>query len=315
MGTHREAGILSASRRTDASGRRVTALAICGIVRVAMDSSNPVTRRSFLASTAAIPMALAAQSSSSIPVGLELYSVRDNLTNDLPGTVRAVAKMGYQIVEFYAPYFAWTSDKAKEVRAILDDAGIRCNSTHNGMQSFSAAGLAHAIELNKILGTHYIVLASPGKETELDDFRKVADTLSHAHETMKDEGLRAGYHNHDAEFRPLQGTRPIEIIAANTPQDLMLQLDVGTCVAAGSDPVAWVKANPGRIRSMHLKDWSPELGYKAAFGEGSVQWSALLAAAEGGGGAEYYLIEQEQSANPMETVARCLANYRKLRGA
>jgi sugar phosphate isomerase/epimerase len=95
----------------------------------------------------------------------------------------------------------------------------------------------------------------------------------------------------------------------------MLQLDVGTCVEAGSDPVAWVKANPGRIRSMHLKDWSPTLGYKAIFNEGSVPWQRLFEAAESVGGVEYYLIEQEESADPMATVQACLANYRKLRGA
>ena len=280
-----------------------------------MDSPNHVTRRSFLVSTAALPVALAAQPGSGIPIGLELYSVRDNLAKDLPGTLQAVSKMGYQVVEFYAPYMTWTPDRAKEVRAILDGTGMRCNSTHNGLDSFSASGLPHAIELNHILGTHYIVLASPGKVKALDDYRKVADTLSHVQENLKAEGLSAGYHNHDAEFRPLEGTRPIEIIAANTPRDLMLQLDVGTCVEAGSDPVAWVKANPGRIRSLHLKDWSPALGYKVIFNEGSVPWQKLFEAAESVGGVEYYLIEQEQSADPMATVQACLANYRKLRGA
>ena len=280
-----------------------------------MDSPNHVTRRSFLVSTAALPVALAAQPGSGIPIGLELYSVRDNLAKDLPGTLQAVSKMGYQVVEFFAPYFAWTPDRAKEVRAILDGTGMRCNSTHNGLDSFSASGLPHAIELNHILGTHYIVLSSPGNVKVLDDYRKVADTLSHVQENLKAEGLSAGYHNHDAEFRPLEGTRPIEIIAANTPHDLMLQLDVGTCVEAGSDPVAWIKANPGRIRSLHLKDWSPALGYKAIFNEGSVPWQKLLEAAESVGGVEYYLIEQEQSADPMATVQACLANYRKLRGA
>jgi sugar phosphate isomerase/epimerase len=278
-----------------------------------MDSLDHVTRRSFLASTAAIPVALAAQSANTIPVGLELYSVRDNLAKDLPATLRSVAKMGYQVVEFYAPYFQWTPQRAEEVRSILDDAGIRCSSTHNGLESFSATGLPHAIDLNQILGSRYIVLASPGKVNALDDYRKVAETIGHAHETMKAQGLRAGYHNHDAEWRPLEGTRPIEIIAANTPRDLMLQLDVGTCEAAGSDPVAWVAANPGRIRSLHLKDWSPERGYNVLFGEGRVPWQKLLDAAEAGGGVEFYLIEQEESGNPLEAVERCLANYRKLR--
>jgi sugar phosphate isomerase/epimerase len=278
-----------------------------------MDTFDHVTRRAFLASTAAIPVALATQTTGAIPIGLELYSVRDNLAKDLPATLRAVAKMGYQMVEFYAPYFAWTPERAKEVRAILDDAGIRCNSTHNGLESFSASGLPHAMELNHILGSHYIVLASAGDVKVLDGYRKAAETLRHAHETMKAQGLRAGYHNHDAEFRPLEGTRPIEIIAANTPPDLMLQLDVGTCVEAGADPVAWVAANPGRILSLHLKDWSAERGYKVLFGEGQVPWQKLLETAEASGGAEFYLIEQEESGNPLETVERCLANYRKLR--
>jgi sugar phosphate isomerase/epimerase len=280
-----------------------------------MDSSDHLTRRSFLASTAALPVALAAQSVNTIPIGLELYSVRDNLEKDLPATVRAVAKMGYQVVEFYGPYFQWTPERAKEIRAILDDCGARCNSTHNGLASFSATALPHAIELNQILGSHYIVLSSPGKVSVLDDYRKVAETLSHAQETLKAQGLSAGYHNHQAEFRPLEGTRPIEIIAANTPHDLMLQLDVGTCVEVASDPVVWIAANPGRIRSLHLKDWSPELGYKALFNEGSAPWKKIFDAAEGGGGVEYYLIEQEESANSLETAQRCLANYRKLRAA
>ena len=72
-----------------------------------------------------------------VPVGLELYSVRNELGKDLKGTVTAVAKMGYQVVEFYAPYFSWTTEQTKDVRKLLDDLGIRCNSTHNGMNSFT----------------------------------------------------------------------------------------------------------------------------------------------------------------------------------
>ena len=264
-----------------------------------------------------LPVALKAAQSGSIPIGLELYSVRDNLKKDLPGTLQAVARMGYQVVEFYAPYMEWTADQARQVRKVLDDAGLRCNSTHNGLDSFSAPKISHAMELNQIIGSRYVVLAHPGKTSGLADYKRVADTLTTASETLKAAGLRAGYHNHDAEWRPLEGRRPIEIIAANTPQDLMLQLDVGTCLEAGSDPVAWIKANPGRIHSLHLKDWSPDpaKGYKVAFGEGVAPWTQILDAAESVGGVEYYLIEQEESGDPMDTVARCLAGYRKLRPA
>src|ERR1700688_307244 len=94
-------------------------------------SPMSLTRRSFLALSAALPWALKASASSSVPVGLELYSVRDELKKDPEGTVRAVAQMGYQCVEFYAPYFEWSEGQTKQMRKALDDLGVRCYSTHN----------------------------------------------------------------------------------------------------------------------------------------------------------------------------------------
>jgi len=105
------------------------------------------------------------------------------------------------------------------------------------------------------------------------------------------------------------------VIAENTGKEVVLQFDVGTCIEAGSDPVAWIDKNPGRIVSMHCKDWSPEpgKGYKALFGEGVAPWKKIFEAAETTGGIEYYLIEQEGSAYPpLETAERCLATFRKL---
>ena len=115
-----------------------------------------------------------------VPVGLELYSVRDELAKDLKGTVTAVAKMGYQVVEFYSPYFDWTPDQAKDVRKLLDDLGIQCRSTHNGSPSFTADGLQKAIELNRIIGSKYIIMASAGRVTGLDGWKTVADRLTAA---------------------------------------------------------------------------------------------------------------------------------------
>src|SRR5882724_11943330 len=126
-------------------------------------------RRSFLAATGASSIAAlsatALPAPKKIPVGLELYSVREALTKDLMGTVRAVAKMGYEVVEFYSPYMKWTNDYAKQVRGLLDELGIKCNSTHNGSESFTADGLKKAIELNQIIGSKYIILASAGTPT------------------------------------------------------------------------------------------------------------------------------------------------------
>ena len=282
-----------------------------------MTSSHSISRRSLLSLAAAAPFAAAARGKK-IPVGLELYSVRDVLKDDVMGTVRGVAKMGYQDVEFYAPYYDWTSEYAKDVRKLLDDLGIRCLSTHNGPKSFSADGIQRAIDLNSTIGAKFVVLASAGRVNGLDGWKGVADTLASASEKFQAAGLRAGYHNHQTEFKPVEGKRPIEVLAANTPKNVMLQLDIGTCIEAGSDPIVWINTNPGRINSLHLKDWSPDAGkgYKVLFGEGVAPWKKIFDAAEKKGGVEYYLIEQEGSAYPsMETAERCLAAYKKIHGS
>src|SRR5216683_160802 len=249
-----------------------------------MEILDNVSRRSFLALFAAAPLWAALSANKHIPIGLELYSVRNDLKNDLMGTIRGVAKMGYECVEFYAPYYDWTLDNAKQVRKELDALGVRCYSTHNSPQSFTPDGLGKAIELNQ------------------------------ANATLVSHGLHAGYHNHDLEWKPVEGQKPIELLAANTEHSIMLQLDVGTCLETGNDPVAWVEKNSGRIRSMHCKDWSPEKKYRVLFGEGVAPWKKLFAAAESTGGIEYYLIEQEGSDySEMETAERCLSAYRKLR--
>ncbi|HYK90131.1 MAG TPA: sugar phosphate isomerase/epimerase family protein [Acidobacteriota bacterium] len=283
-----------------------------------MKTHDSFSRRSFLAMAAAAPLAAAAQQSNRPPVGLELYSVRDDLAKDLMGTVRAVAKMGYQGVEFYSPYFEWTPAFAKDVRKLLDDLNIRCFSTHNDSESFTPGNLPRAIELNQTIGSKFIVMASAGEISSLDGWKKVADTLNRAGEKAKAQGLGVGYHNHELEFKPIGGKRPIEVLASSTTNDVMLQLDVGTCVEVGSDPVAWIEHNPGRIMSIHCKDWSQDQdkGFKVLFGEGAAPWKKIFQAAEKTGGVQYYLIEQEGSDfSELETAKRCLANYRELRAS
>ena len=277
---------------------------------------HTISRRTFLALSSTLPWALRARTASSIPVGLELYSVRKELQRDPQATVRAVAKMGYQCVEFYAPYFQWSDAETKQMRKLLDDLGIRCFSTHNDSSYVSAENIARTRDKNLILGCKYVVIASADpKPTSLDGWKTFADTLNSADEQLAKSGLHAGYHNHEPEFTPIGGGRPMEVLAKNTKPSIMLQLDVGTCLKAGSDPVAWIRANPGRIRSLHLKDWSsdPAKGYSVLFGEGNADWKSILAAAESVGGAEYYLIEQEGSRfSELETAERCLQAFRAI---
>jgi sugar phosphate isomerase/epimerase len=253
-----------------------------------------------------------------VPVGIELYSVRDELKKDLRGTVTAVAKMGYEVVEFYSPYFDWTIEQAKEYRKLLDDLGIKCLSTHNSVTAIGPDNIQKAIELNQIIGSKYIIVASAGKVVDLAGWKTLAATFTTAAERLRPLGMATGFHNHQVEWRPVEGQRPMDIIAAGTPKDFVLQLDAGTCVEVGADPVAWIKAHPGRTKSIHLKDWGKGegRGYAVAFGEGDVPWKPMLDAAEAVGGIEYYLIEQEVPAadGAIAMAQRCLANYKKMRG-
>src|SRR5437764_13550648 len=282
-----------------------------------------LTRRSFVAVSAMLPWALKAHASASskskskdIPIGLELYSVREALKKDLEGTVRAVAQLGYQCVEFYAPYFDWSESQTKQMRKLLDDLGVRCYSTHNEEKFFSPENINRARDMNLILGTKYMVQSWSDPKTNIEAWKAVADNLNSAADILGPSGIIPGYHNHDAEWKPINGVRPMEVIAKNTKPSIMLQLDVGTCLEAGADPVAWIQANPGRIHSLHLKEWSsdPAKGYKVLLGEGDAKWKDIFAAAESVGGVEYYLIEQEGSRfDELETARRCLQSYRAMR--
>jgi sugar phosphate isomerase/epimerase len=284
-----------------------------------MPTSESLTRRAFLGMTAALPFAAAAlkAAAKNVPVGLELYSVRGELAKDLPGTITAVGKMGYEVVEFYAPYLNWTTETAKDVRKRLDDLGVKCHSTHNSGPSFTEDGLKKAIELNQIIGSKYLIMSSAPRATGIDSWKTVAQQLTTISEKLKPLGLATGYHNHQVEWRPLEGQRPMDVIAAGTPKDVVLQFDVGTCVEVGADPIAWINAHPGRIKSVHCKDWSKEKGYAVAFGEGDAPWKQIFEAVEKNGGVEYYLVEQEIAGPDGEfaMVRHCLDNWKQLRKA
>ena len=300
----------------DALSRR-RFLALSGLVPAALLAQS-VTGRAFAAAEPVPP-----QAARKYPIGLELYSVRAALAKDLPGTLREVAKIGFEAVEFYAPYVNWTPPYAKDVRRLMDDLGLRCYSTHNPLESFTpGAGMAKAIELNQILGVRHLILASAGRgDMGLEGWKKLCDQLATATTQLQPHGLTAGFHNHQTEWKALEGgQRVMDLIAANTPKEFVLQLDVGTCMEAGADPVAWIKANPGRIRSVHVKDWAPGQneegkGYRVLFGEGIAPWADIITAVEAVGGVECYLLEQEGSQfSEFETAQRCLASWKKFRG-
>jgi sugar phosphate isomerase/epimerase len=283
-----------------------------------------LSRRLFLQLAASAPWALSVAASGAgaprkpVPIGLEMFTLRAEEERDRMGTLRAVKEMGYDGVEFYGIYFDWTLAYAREVRAQLDTLGLRCFSTHTRRGNFAAADFPKVIELNQILGSRYVVMAhSETVEGGEDGWKKLAETLTRAHETLKPLGLSAGFHNYPSDFRPVGATRPIDILAANTPKDFLFQLDTVGPLIVGADPAAFVQANPGRVRAYHLKDWKPgEGGGRVLLGEGVGQWKALFDAAEHVGGVEYYLVEQEGSRfTPLDTARRSLELLRTLRAA
>jgi sugar phosphate isomerase/epimerase len=186
-----------------------------------------------------------------------------------------------------------------------------------------------AIELNHIIGSKDLVVSgngmgeamgqagvSAGQIPTIEGWTKVAEQLTAVADKLRPAGLRIGYHNHPAEFTPIGGKLPMDVVAANTPKDVMLQLCVGACVGAHGDPAKFIKANPGRIRHIHCKDWSEEKGYEVRFGEGVTHWPEVFAAAESAGGVEFYLIEQLGTSEfrSMETAQRNMANWKRIRG-
>lgn len=247
------------------------------------------------------------------PLGIELWTVRTDLKNDYLGTLTRVAKLGYQEVEIFSTYLDWPTEYAREVRKHLDSVGLTCASTHNGMRAFTAEALGKTVELNNILGSRLAVVASVPKIETLDGWRKATESFADVAERLRPHGISAGFHNHQQEWTPLDGELPIEIVAKGTPQDFAMQFDVGPAVQHGIDAAAWIRAHPGRVRSMHMRDWSATLGYdNIGFGEGNCPWAAIFDAAKGV--CESYQVENGHSRPEQEwgIAERSVANWRKL---
>ena len=215
-----------------------------------------LSRRQFAVSAAAFATGLNALAKTQFPIGLQQTAVGRNIQQDLNGTLRAVAKMGYDLIEFSAGSFMnWTPAQAREVRALLDEINLKCRSTHNEIVSFSGDGLSKSIELNQILGSATLVSVrgpgglaarggTPAAPPPLDAWKRFNEQLSQAAGQIRGAKMTLGFHNHGIEFQPVEGTRPIDILAAN--QDITsFHLNIGLCLQAGGDPIAFIQRMPG----------------------------------------------------------------------
>jgi sugar phosphate isomerase/epimerase len=245
-----------------------------------------------------------------IPIALQLYSIRKDLEQDLPGTLEAVAKMGYDGVEF-AGYYGRT---AEELRALLDRFGLRCAGTHTRIDTLSPENLAETIRYNKVLGNKFLIVPSlpavhsNSRQAWLDAAALFNDIAAQ----VEPEGMEVGYHNHFVEFQPLEGELPMDTFFGNTRKDVVMQLDLGNAMHGGGKPIDFLVKYPGRSRTIHLKEYSS--GYdKALIGEGEVDWQEVFRLCEEQGVTEWYIVEQENYAlPPLECVDRCLQNLRAM---
>jgi len=242
-----------------------------------------------------------------IPVGVQLYSVREQAAKDLPGVLEAIGRMGYKGVEF-AGYYGWET-KPRELRKLLDANGLKCCGTHTGLETVSGDALKATAELHSILGNTFLIVPSlraEGAQGWLDMAKRFDEIAAKA----KELGMRVGYHAHAGDFRKIGDTTPWEILFDNTRPAVIMQNDIGNCLAGGGDPVAILKKYPGRSASVHLKEHGgPE---NAVIGQGVVPWPEVFDVCETTGGTVWYVVEHETGPDPMGNIRGCLEGLRKM---
>ena len=239
-----------------------------------------------------------------IPIALQLYSVRKDCENDLPGTLEAVAKMGYEGVDF-AGYYGF---HAPEIRQLLDDLGLKTAGCHTGLATLQGDALEETIAFNRILGNRYLIVPWIPEEQRLsrDAWLRTADLFNTIDARLEPEGMFTGYHNHHVEFTPMDGEIQWDIFYGHTNPRVVHQIDMGNALYGGGIPEDFIAKYPGRSRTVHLKEFSAT-NDKAIIGEGDVNWDAVFHLCETVGGTEWYIVEQESYAfPPLEAAALCL---------
>lgn len=248
---------------------------------------------------------LATAASAKIPVGVQLYSVREQCAKDLPGTLAAIAKMGYKGVEFAG----YHSRSAKDLRKLLDDLGLITCGTHTPYESILPDKLAETIEFNRTLGNKFLIVPWMQGKTKQDWLDK-AKQLNEAVSKAKAQGMWVGYHAHAHDFHLIDGESAWDIFFGHTKPEVVMQLDTSNCHEGGADPVAVLKKYPGRAITIHLKAHGG--GPEAVIGEDKVDWQGVFTFCESKGGTQWYIVEHESSKDPLDAVKRSFAALKKL---
>jgi sugar phosphate isomerase/epimerase len=234
-------------------------------------------------------------------IALQLYTVRELAAVDLPGTLQAVAAVGFRSVELAGlPQIS-----AGELARLLDEAGLRAISAHESMDNLREDANIVADRLAALGCSRVVVPWMPEADRRTsDDVRRFAVTLGGFAQRFAERGIQLGYHNHNFEFAPLDGTTIWDILLAELPREIELELDVYWAALGGQDPVALIEATAGRVRLLHMKDLAPgSRPHDAPAGEGTLHFPEIVDAARSAG-VEWYLVEQDEARAPLDDIAR-----------
>ena len=246
-------------------------------------------------------------------ISLQLYSLRDDCARDLPATLRAVSDIGYKSVEF-AGYFNYS---AADLRSMLDDNGLTCAGTHTSLDSVDDNKIQETAEFNAILGNPFLIVPGVG-----DDYRRsregamrLAGKLAQASQTAAEFGARVGYHNHGWEFEPIAGSQDftMEMLATNTPPEVVLQVDTGNTQEGGADPIAFLEKWKNRVATVHLKPFSKDFE-RYYIGEDDSDWPGIMSVLQDAP-TQFFIVEQErypEPNTPLDCVRRCFVNLQKM---
>lgn len=233
-------------------------------------------------------------------IGIQLYTVRDQMAEDVPGTLQALAEIGYDEVEF-AGYFDHTPG---EIRGFLDATGLVSPSAHVRLDDIRDTP-EQLIETAQTLGQDYLALGwlAPEERVTLDDYRRHIDLVAGFGEKCRDAAIQFAWHNHDFEFEALEDQRPMDLILDSTdPQLVQVELDLYWITKAGADPFEYFERYPGRFPLSHVKDMAADASM-ADVGDGTIDFAAIFAKSDLAGIKHYY-VERDDSKETLKTAAR-----------
>jgi len=254
-------------------------------------------------------------------IGLQLYTLRDQLAKDVPGTIKHVAELGFNEVETFGYNGKFFGMDAAAYKALLDQNGLKAPSGHYmygsniKMPGSLLNGWEKAVDDAAAIGQEYMVLAflMPDERKTLDDYKQVAADLNKAGRICQKAGIQLCYHNHDFEFKSVDGTLPFSILTERTdPALVKLELDLYWAVKAGQDPVALFGQLPGRVALWHVKDMDKtEKKNFTEVGNGTIDFAAIFKQAKLSGMTHYFVEQDQCPGNPFDSIKQSIGYIKK----